>query len=156
MADLGSIAQKGGKGTLGALSPTGPQDFRRIVGVPGPDLFRGLAKDTTDGSPAQPCLQFTQRGRYRFRWPVAAGTRTLTIDCKYAPNEAPRPTVTIRKNVEIGVNADVVGTAGAGTGWVTIGPLSITPSDKGGVWVELDATHPGNTFAARWDNLRTT
>ena len=37
----------------------------------------------------------------------------------------------------MGVTSDVVTDASAGTGWVTIGPASVTPSTSGVLWVEL-------------------
>jgi hypothetical protein len=137
-----------------AVLPPGPFQVRRVVGVcPTSDLMVDEARDDMEGSGGPPCVVFEKPGRYRFRWPVDPGERTITVDCKYAPDAAPRPTLRIRANTEIGVNADLVATAPAGSGWVTIGPLSITPSEKGGVWVELEGLSRADGFSARFDNV---
>jgi len=97
------------------------------------------------------------RGTYRFRWTVAAGSRSISIDCKQAVNLSPRPRVTVLANPEIGVNADVQGSAASGTGWVTIGPIAVTPSSAGALWVILEALYDGQSgIPTYWDHIVTT
>jgi hypothetical protein len=74
---------------------------------------------------------------WRFRWAVKSGTRSLGINVKQAANLAPYPSVIIRANPAIGVAADVTGTSPGGTGWVNVGPVVVTPSSTGVLWVEL-------------------
>lgn len=114
------------------------------------------SKNTSDGSPSQPCLEMSDcNGLFRFRWAVKAGTRTLSIKVANITGLTPYPTVTIRANPVIGVNSDVVGTAGSGTGWQTIGPLSVSPSSEGVLLVELysGGVNANNIRTVRWDNV---
>ena len=153
MADLGSI------GTLGcaakAITDQGPrQALRKIVAADREFCLGG--KDTAEGNPSQPSLRLDTFGRYRLRWTVASGTRTFSIGCKQAVNASPRPRVTVLANAGIGVAADVSGSAGSGTGWVTIGPITITPSSGGAVWVVLEALYLGQYAPTYWDHIVTT
>lgn len=103
------------------------------------DLWRtGIRRENTEGNPTPPCLAIDQPNVRRFRWGVLAGTRTISIDTKQVSNvTGKRPRIIVKANPEIGVNADVVGDAGAGTGWTTVGPLTVTPTSDGVLWVEL-------------------
>lgn len=101
-------------------------------------LTVGVRREDVEGNPAPPCLAIDIPGHHRFRWGVLAGTRTISIDTKQVSNvTGKRPRIIVKANPEIGVNADVVGDAGAGTGWTTIGPLTVTPTSDGVLWVEL-------------------
>lgn len=100
-------------------------------------------EDATQGDPATPCIRLDNQGRFRFRWKMASGTRTISINVKQAINISPRPTLIVKANPDIGINSDQSATAGAGTGWVTIGPITVNPSSDGAVWVEV------------WNNLIT-
>lgn len=155
MADLGSIATNG-TGATGM-----PDQAPRVVlrGFSMADTALNLstmgAKDTTEGDPSQPSLRMDARGTWRFRWVVESGARTASINVKQAANASPRPTLVIKANTAIGVNADVTGTAGSGTGWVTIGPVNAAPTGDGVLWVELrnnyDAQYQG--APCYWDHV---
>jgi hypothetical protein len=103
----------------------------------------GVIQNTVDGYPSAPSIQLTIHGFWRFRWTVTPGARTISVQVKQAANSTPYPTIIVRKNASIGISADVTGTSPGGTGWVTIGPVTVTPSSEGVVWVEL------------WNNLYT-
>ena len=123
-------------------------------------LQTGVREETVDGDPATPCLALDYPGFWRFRWGVttALGTRTITIFAKQVSNVTGfRPSMVVKANPSIGVNSDVTGTAGAGTGWTTIGPLTVTPSGNGVLWVELH-NNDTSTFqsTAYFDHIVTT
>lgn len=117
-------------------------------------LSVGVRRENTEGQ-AAPAMAFEQPGKFRFRWKVLAGSRTMTIMVQQAANAAPFPTLTVKANPDCGVLADVVGTAPAGAGWKTIGPVTIVPSVLGAVWVELEATYNGAIppSPCYWDNI---
>lgn len=152
MADLGNIAVKGNlsqpltlaNGVL-ALRTVQLMDAYQVIG----------ARDNTEGDPSQPSLRMDARGVWRFRWVVESGARTASINVKQAANASPRPTLVIKANPSIGVNSDVTGTAGSGTGWVTIGPVNAAPTSDGVLWVELrnnyDAQYQG--APCYWDHV---
>lgn len=152
MADWGSIGTKGNlvKSNYGI---TVPQYFRRIM--IGFDSFSRGGKNTSEGDPSQPSLELIANGVWRFRWVVQSGTRGVSVNVKQSVNYSPRPSIIVKANPDIGVNADVTATAGSGTGWVTIGPANITPSSAGAVWVELHANYDGPT-SSFWDNVQVT
>lgn len=111
--------------------------------------------DLTSGNPA-PSLRVQAPGKWRFRWAVKSGSRSIMIDVKQVSNTTPRPSVIVKANTAIGVNSDVTGTAGAGTGWVTIGPIAVTPSSDGALWVELWNNNPVLDYTnsdTYWDNV---
>jgi hypothetical protein len=121
-----------------------------------PDLLPYAGKNTSDGTPSQPSFQMAAGPMfYRFRWAVAAGTPTISIAVKQASNTSPRPTMVIKANAAIGVSSDIVLTAGSGSGWVTLGPQSVSISSPGGLWIELHNNLPG-WATCLWDNLVTT
>lgn len=97
----------------------------------------GAIRNNVEGNPSSPCLELTSNGFWSFRWVVPAGTREIWIDTKQASNNTARPSMIVKANAAIGVAADVTGTAAAGTGWVTIGPVTITPSSPGVIYVEF-------------------
>lgn len=97
----------------------------------------GVIEELVDGSPGPPCLKLAIPGFWRFRWAVASGSHTIQCDVKQVINASPRPTLVVIKNTDIGINADVIVTAGSSTGWITLGPATITPNATGAVWVEL-------------------
>jgi len=103
----------------------------------GADYYCLGGKDAGTGSPAPAMRIDGAVARWRFRWRVAAGARTVQCQVLQAANASPRPTLIVRANAGIGVNADVTVTAGVGTGWVTLGPATITPAGSGAVWVEV-------------------
>ena len=136
MADLGAIAT--------ASQPnwyhlTGAKVFTTlrcmVCGDGGYQVIGG--RDTTEGDPSQPSLRMDSAGMWRFRWTVLSGARTITIGVKQAANASPRPTLVVKANPNIGVNADVTETAGAAAGWIAIGPAAINPTSDGAVEVQL-------------------
>lgn len=101
-------------------------------------LKTGVRKETVDGSPAPPCIALDYPGFWRFRWAVLSGARTVGVDAKQVSNVAgKRPSLRVKANPAIGVNADVTSAAGAGAGWVTISPATVNPTSDGVLWVEL-------------------
>jgi len=125
--------------------------FRGVIC--GDQSFIAGGRDNVEGNPAQPSLKMERLGKFRFRWIVTSGARTISVNVKQAINLTPRPTLVVKANSSIGVNSDVTGTAGSGTGWVTIGPVAINPSSSGAVWVELRANYDGQTCPSYWDNV---
>ncbi len=98
----------------------------------------GIRQETVDveGSPYR--LALDTPGRWRFRWGVEAGSRSIECRVKQASNiTGQRPTLVVLKNPTIGVNADVTVTAGSGAGWLDMPTASVTPSSNGVLWVEL-------------------
>jgi hypothetical protein len=156
MADLGS------RGTAGSVKYTKAVQFNVIIPIlrtivcGDARMFRGQ-KSTSDGDPAQPSLEMTVAGKFRFRWRVASGTRTISVKVKNPTGLSPYPILRVKANPDIGVNSDVTGTAIGGTGWQTIGPVTITPSADGAVWVELDCPQvTNNERLCRWDFISVT
>jgi hypothetical protein len=124
---------------------TGVTDKKRgMVGwlkkavVNGTDFRYGTQRSDTEGSPETPSLEITEPNFFRFRWGVRAGLQTISVRAKQVSNvTGKRPQLRIKADPRIGVNADITGDAGAGAGWVTIGPVNVTPSAEGVLWVEL-------------------
>jgi len=138
MAALGTIGIRGAlTKAIADLTPVARQVGLGLI-------MCGIAlggKDTGTGSPT-PSMRLDACSRFRFRWRVATGTRTVQCQVMQVVNATPRPTIIVKANPSLGINADVVATAGAGTGWITAGPVTIAPSSNGAVWVEV------------WNNLR--
>lgn len=121
-------------------------------------LRYGVRKDDSEGNPSAPCLAIDYAVPYRFRWPVRSGDRTIQVDAKQVSNIAgKRPKLVVKANPAIGVDLDVEGSAGAGTGWVTIGPLDVTPDADGILWVELQNVDTDTLYSpAFFDNIQVT
>ena len=153
-----------GPAVVGALQgiclggPSGPRNSSL-----GRHLQSGVRRSDTEGTPSAPSLVIGQPGFWRFRWSVTSGLHTISISVKQPSNATPYPTMTIKANPDIGVAADVVGTSPGGAGWVTIGPINVTPTSAGVLWVEL-ANNDTGTFdptngsflpsaPCYWDNL---
>lgn len=101
-------------------------------------LTYGAGRNNAEGDPTQPSLELKYPSVFTFRWVAKAGARTIQVNVKQACNLSPRPIVTVKANPDIGVNADVSGTAAAGTGWVTIS-VNVSPTSDGVVLVELES-----------------
>jgi hypothetical protein len=99
----------------------------------------GVRRDNTEGNTSPPSMAIDMPGRWRFKWGVETGaTRTLSIRVKQVSNVAgKRPRMIVKANPGIGVPSDVIVDAGAGTGWVDLGPASVTPTTNGVLDVEL-------------------
>jgi len=93
---------------------------------------------------------------FRFRWTVKAGARTISVDVKQPLNQSPRPKLTIAANPALGINADVSASAPDGTDWVTIGPVSISPTADGAVWVYLSNELVGVCSPCWFDKIAVT
>jgi len=96
-------------------------------------------EDLVVGNPV-PSLRLDAAGKFRFRWAVRPGVRTISCGVlqasKQGPPVTPYPAMTIKANPAIGVANDVVVTGAAST-WATLGPTSLTITNAGGLWVEL-------------------
>jgi hypothetical protein len=153
MADLGSILYGVDDAIDAGALGNGVRIRTLVVEEWGSDLVLG-GKDTTEGN-SQPSLRMDSSGTFRFLW-VVAEERTLSVDVKQAANASPRPRLTIKANLEMGVLADVQDSAPSGTGWVTIGPLTVEPTSAGALEVLLenlyDTGQPG-TAPCYWDNI---
>jgi hypothetical protein len=150
---LGGVARKTSKDVAAIRSGTISANPVRTI-VCGRQVMPFGRKCLTDGSPLTPCLEFDYGGFFRFRWPMGAGLHELSMDVRNLSGLLPYPVITLRANPAIGINADVVGSAVAGTGWQTIGPLSVTATGNGAIWVELFCAPTGNNpKTVRWDNL---
>lgn len=119
---------------------------RRII-VNGVDMLLGAARSDAEGSPLPPCLSLQYPGAFRFRWGVNAGLRRISVSVKQAGNTSPRPSLVVKANEACGVVADVSGTAAAGTGWVTIGPITVEVFTPGVLTVELRSNSHGELAA---------
>jgi hypothetical protein len=147
MADLGSIGQES------VIAQRGPRSRVRCIRA-GDDYLVLGGRENSEGN-AAPCLRMDAPGSWSFWWPVDAGTIELTCDVRQAVNLSPRPRITIKANPDIGVNSDVTGEAPSGTGWVTIGPLEVSPTGTGALRVILEARHEGQdgVVPCYWDNI---
>jgi hypothetical protein len=154
MADLGSVGRNGLETYI--ASDIGPRCNFRCISA-GESYLAVGGRDNAEGN-SQPCLRLDSRGMWRFRWVVTAGNRSISVDVKQEENVNPRPTLVVKANPSCGIANDATGTAGAGQNWVTIGPVSVSPSSNGVVWVELRANYDCQYAGAPcfWDNIITT
>jgi hypothetical protein len=120
------------------------------------ELLCFITKDSAEGTPGVPSMKMDRANTFEFFWPVSAGSHDFSVSVKQAANLSPRPRVTIIANAECGVNANSSATAAAGAGWVTIGPITITPSSDGAVRVRLENMLEGIHTPCFWDNISVT
>ena len=154
MANLGTI------GTLGCLTKStrvgnpaqqsggipGCRTKSMIVGRP-PMRLQSLVvgrehlaiggEDISIGLLTAPSIRFDASGRWRFRWLLAVGTRTIQVNALHSINQNPRPSLFIAASPAISIPVDVEAFAPPGTGTVTIGPVLLNITTQGVVWVEL-------------------
>jgi len=105
----------------------------------------GVSKSTIIGSPSAPCLSLDIPGMWRFRWVVKPGVRAIYVNTKQVTTvftSSLRPSIVVKANPDIGLNADISASAATSQDWVTIGPLSFVATGTGVTWVEL---HNNNT-----------
>jgi hypothetical protein len=153
--DLGAIQISGSRSLI---SSQGVNGYLQGINLGGPTsmngdssngrhLKTGVTQSAAEGNPSAPCLELDYPGMWRFRWAVQAGSqRTITAYAKQVSNVATqRPSLIIKADKSLGINADISGSAGLGTGWTTIGPVAVTPTVSGVVWVEL-WNNDTNTF----------
>jgi hypothetical protein len=145
-ATVGSVGVLRGITLGGPSTWTGEGSFGRHLQV-------GVQRNDADGSPNVPCIQITYPGFWRFRWSVATGTRNISLQVKQARNLAPYPTFIVKKNSAVGLGSDAVATSPGGAGWVTIGPLTLTFTATGVVWVELWNNIEHTNSPALFDHL---
>jgi hypothetical protein len=82
-------------------------------------------------------------GMWRFRWAVRVGVNNIQVNCKQEVNGSPRPSMIVKANPDVGLNSDTTASAGSSTGWVVIGPITVTATAVGPVWVELHNNYQG-------------
>lgn len=155
MADLGSIAVDADMSEGVASGVLSTLRIRRIVTEESDSQILGR-KDLVEGTPSPPSLCLEARGVLKvFAWALTSGSHQISIQVKQAANLSPRPSLRILASPDIGVNADVTDSAPAGTGWVTIGPLSVSPSSDGVLWVQVENNVDGQagTMPCYWKNL---
>jgi hypothetical protein len=127
------------------------------AGTFGRNLQVGATQSLDEGSPSSqtPSLKLDNLGFWRFRWSVAAGSRSVSVNAKQT-NSSQRPSVVVKSNTAVGLNSDISGAAAAGNDWVTIGPVSFTATDVGMVWVELHNNCQTSNCPAYFDHIVTT
>ena len=131
------LGERGVVGYLKGISLGGPTSLLSDTTF-GRHLQIGVRQDTVEGNPSAPCLALDFPGFWRFRWGVAAGSHTLSVLAKQVSNvTGKRPSIIVKANPDIGVSVDVSASAGGSAGWVTIGPVTVTPTSAGVLWVEL-------------------
>lgn len=138
------VAKRWVIGALRGISLGGPTCVD-CDGTFGRHLTPGVTQSMSDGNPSAPCLKLEFPSFWRFRWVVKAGSRTVSVNAKQTGTiltSSLRPTVVVKANPNIGLNADISGSAVASQGWVTIGPVSFIATTSGVTWVEL---HNNNT-----------
>jgi hypothetical protein len=89
------------------------------------------------GSSSGLALTLAFPGFWRFRWTVQSGARTVSAQVYQIANVSPFPSVIVKANPLIGISSDVTGTSAGSSGWITVGPISISPTSEGVLWVEL-------------------
>lgn len=104
----------------------------------GTHMHVGVGKSITEGSPTSPCLELDYPGMWRFKWVILGATKTISVLAKQnSTGSAYRPSMVVVANPNIGVLYNLSASAADGAGWITIGPISVTPAGTGSVWVEL-------------------
>ena len=108
------------------------------VGATARHMQIGVGKNSVEGSNTPPSLQLDYPGMWRFRWVIKGGTKTVSVLTKQnSTGSAYRPSMVVKANPLIGVPYDISASAANASSWTTIGPISVTPTGTGSVWVEL-------------------
>lgn len=158
MADKGTVGMDAGM--MAVVGTLGQPTISKIRILSGEVHQFGITKDTSEGSPSQPSMKAILPHRRRFLWPVASGTRTISVDVKFSVDNGTgfRPMLVIKANAEVGIAADVVTEAAAGAGsYKTIGPVTVNPNAQGTLEVELRFDPVlGSTSIIHWDNVAVT
>lgn len=102
----------------------------------GRNLQLGVTKSLAEGNPATPSLLLNQYGMWRFRWVIQSGARSISVLCKQA-NSTQRPSIIVKKNVNIGIPNDIVSVAASSNDWIQIPTISFTATGTDVTWVEL-------------------
>lgn len=96
-------------------------------------LGAGIVAD--EGNPA-PSYKFPRYGILNIRLAVAAGSRVVSAQVKQPNVSATRPFLRVLANPGIGLNTNLISTAGASTGWQSLA-LGFTATQNGGVMAQL-------------------
>jgi hypothetical protein len=131
------------------------QVYRSLV-CAGAILMSNSRRNDTEGFPIGPSLDISSHTCYRFRWAMDSGARTISCYVKHPSDGTPRPTLVVKANPAIGINADVTGTASSSTGWVQIGPITVNPTSDGATWVELWNNRDAQVDHCYFDTIQTT
>jgi len=126
-------------GYLRGISLGGPTSQEGDDGYGARHLQTAITRSYVEGNPSTPCLELTTNGIFRFRWVVKAGLRSVSVLTKQIKifNAVSRPSITIKANSNIGLNADLTSYAPISSDWITIGPVSFTSTGIDATWVEL-------------------
>lgn len=161
MADLGTIAMSEGSiaDPRAILVTSYPKRLNhiRLPGQmePSSERLNLGGKLDSDGDPLPPCLNMLEGGIIRFKFPVVAGTRSVSVKVREVSTFVTnRAKLRVLKNASLGIPATLEATAPVGTSWFTLGPLSFTAPTTGVVTVELEAFNGRNEHSdCRWDTL---
>ena len=145
-------------GSLGNKVDAGKIGILKSLNLGGPVVFvSGIFEELTDGSPAAPSMRIDIPNSWRFRWVVRTGTHTIQVNTKQVVNLSPRPSLIVRSNPSIGIPSDITAVAPGGTGWVTVGPITVNPTSTGAVFVDMVNNCIGQTNTpAYFDHIVTT
>ncbi len=117
----------------------------------------GITQSYADGFPSAPCLSLQVPGFWRFRWSVKSGQRSVYVWAQNnSTGSAYRPSMVVKANPVVGLNADLSASAPNGVGWTQIGPITFTPTGAGVVWVELHNNQTTAPSASLFDHIITT
>lgn len=122
----------------------------------GQHLQMYVTKSLNEGFPSAPSLEMTQPTSWRFRWSVKAGPRAVYVWASQNSTGSFRPSMVVRSNSEVGLNADISASAPDGAGWQQIGPINFTATGNGMVWVELHNNNYAHASASYFDHIITT
>lgn len=153
---------------LGTVGFTMPAGYYIGQAVAPPYTARGLMLgqqttpfaeiDTTFGN-AAPSLHQRRAGLIRgIYWPVAAGSRQLSVDCYFihGPVDTRRPRIWVFGHSGIGVQADVITTVSDNERtWVTT-TVPITAATAGILEIALELRSLDHQAECWWDNITTT
>ena len=155
MSDQGAIGTlRDGVACLLLATPGQFPVIRRTLRLLGVEtLHLDAGRENVDGDPSAPCMRVIRGGTVRFRFPVSAGNRRLSVRARELSTQVARPELVIKANPEIGLNADMRASAPAGTDWVVVGPLEFAAVAVGGIVVELRSYGMASEGDCRWDTF---
>lgn len=100
-----------------------------------------------EGDPEAPCMRLSA-GRWKILCPVDPGTRKISARCKHY-GQIKRPSIIIERNPQLGINSDVVSTAGPQTDWQTV-EATVAVTQRGVLVVYLYVP----SGVVLWDDIR--
>jgi hypothetical protein len=151
MADLGSIATQGARSAplTGRLSAAPAVLCLLQLGTRGP-LLLGAGRDDTQGQTTAPSQSHPRPGILKdVFWPVSAGMRSFSIDCK-STGGAPR--LRVQAAPDLGIASEQIVTAVAGSGWQTL-TFTFTALAAGVIWMWRERTDADLSHQLWWDNI---